>query len=500
MKKTLLLVFIHGFKSLSWQLYSFPSIPSPNVSSFMRCAIHANHDLVINWLTRSARRLYQGGEETFGHKYAFTQHLRDLVSDLLPNLDVRVLVYPKYETRGDLADCVSRFRDWLQEKVIDIEVGKGTPSPTVEPSVRAVLCGHSMGGIVAAEAVIALTSERVIPPSTASGGAGDGNHTAAPGEREDVTLNGLMFPYVQGVLSFDTPYLGISPGVVAHGAESHYGTASAALSQLSTLTSLWNSGKAATVAKEAGAAGPSETKPALAALPAPPPEGGISGSGVGNRPRARASSSAWGSWGRMAMYAGAGAALAGGAAAAYLKRDQLTEGWTWVSSHLEFVGCLARGEELRRRIAYMARVDEELGVGFGNLYTRLGRGAVAVQQQQQQGPGGGGGANLVGTVMGSQRTFCNLPSRRAGPNRSGVWEEATNEAAADETSAHMAMFEPAKNPGYEKLSSDAAELIAKWTRNDWYESSFDSFGAIEDTPADERYGRMEEDTKENASD
>ncbi|KAK7736274.1 hypothetical protein SLS53_007109 [Cytospora paraplurivora] len=442
MKKTLLLVFIHGFK---------------------------------------------GGEETFGHKYAFTQHLRDLVSDLLPNLDVRVLVYPKYETRGDLADCVSRFRDWLQEKVIDIEVGKGTASPTVEPSVRAVLCGHSMGGIVAAEAVIALTSERVIPPSTASGGTGDGNHTAAPGEKEDVTLNGLMFPYVQGVLSFDTPYLGISPGVVAHGAETHYGTASAALSQLSTLTSLWNSGRAATVAKEAGAAEPGGVKFTAAALPAPEPEGG---GGGGNRPRA---SSAWGSWGKMAMYAGAGAALAGGAAAAYLKRDQLTEGWTWVSSHLEFVGCLARGEELRRRIAYMARVNKELDVGFGNLYTRLGKGAIAVQQQAP------GGANLVGTVMGSQRTFCNLPSRRAGPNRSGVWEEAINEAATDETSAHMAMFEPTKNPGYEKLSNDAAELIAKWTRNEWYESSFDSAGAIEDTPADERYGRMEEDTKENGS-
>lgn len=415
MKKTLLLVFIHGFK---------------------------------------------GGEETFGYKYAFTQHLRGLVSALLPKLDVRVLVYPKYETRGDLADCVGRFRDWLQEKVIDIEVAKGTPSPTVDPSVRAVLCGHSMGGIVAAETVIALTSERVIPPSSASGGSGDGNHTAAPAERDECQLNSLMFPYVQAVLSFDTPYLGISPGVVAHGAESHYGTATAALTQLSTLTSLWNSGKAATAAKEAGAG-----RRPLAALPAPKAEGG------GDN-KADSSPSAWGSWGRMAMYAGAGAALAGGAAAAYLKRDQLTEGWTWVSSHLEFVGCLARGEELRRRIAFMDRVNRELGVGFGNLYTRLGKGAIAVQQKTA----GIGGTNVVGTVMGGQRTFCNLPSKRAGPNNSGAWEEAINEAATDETSAHMAMFEPKENPGYEKLGNDAAELIAGWMRSDWYESSTDTEG------------------------
>lgn len=33
------------------------------------------------------------------------------------------------------------------------------------------------------------------------------------------------------------------------------------------------------------------------------------------------------------------------------------------------------------------------------------------------------------------------------------------------------MFEPAQNPGYEKLTTDAAGLIASWTRNGWYESS-----------------------------
>lgn len=420
MKKTLLLCFIHGFK---------------------------------------------GGEETFGHKYAFTEDLRTRLSVLLPKLDVRVLVYPKYETRGDLADTVSRFRDWLQEKVIDIEVEKGTASPTVDPSVRVVLCGHSMGGIVAAETVIALTSDRVIPPSSAPGlngkGGNDGNHTAAPAEGDNVTLNNLMFPYVQAVLSFDTPYLGISPGVVAHGAETHYSTASAALTQLSGLASLWSPGSPNTnPSSNNGARSQNEKQPVGAA---PMAEAAKEASEGGKTTAA----SPWGSWGKMAMYAGAGAALAGGAAAAYLKRDQLTEGWTWVSSHLEFVGCLARGEELRRRMAYMVRVQRELGVGFGNLYTRLGAAATARQQQVA----GLGGTNMVGTVMGSKRTFCNLPSMRAGPDRSGVWEEAVNEKAGDETGAHMAMFEPKENPGYDKLTDGAAQLIAKWTTNDWYESS-----------------------------
>ncbi len=117
-------------------------------------------------------------------------------------------------------------------KVIDLEVANGTPSPTVDPSVRTILIGHSMGGIVAAETIIALTSEKPIHGST------DPSHEA-PADVDDPssiprppTPNALMFPYIQGVLAFDTPYLGIDPGVVAHGAEGHYAAASSAIAQL----------------------------------------------------------------------------------------------------------------------------------------------------------------------------------------------------------------------------------------------------------------------------
>lgn len=36
------------------------------------------------------------------------------------------------------------------------------------------------------------------------------------------------------------------------------------------------------------------------------------------------------------------------------------------------------------------------------------------------------------------------------------------------------MFERNENPAYEKLTNDAAQLIAKWATNDWYESSSDA--------------------------
>jgi hypothetical protein len=244
-----------------------------------------------------------------------------------------------------------------------------------------------MGGIVAADTVLALTSDRAIDVSASTS-----------------KLNSLMFPYIQGVLAFDTPYLGISPGVVAHGAEEHYNTATSAITQLGGLTgALWGGSQVANEeAKDA-----KERKP-VAALPAPP---------VADVPVP-----AWQKWGKIAMYAGAGAAVAAGGAAAYLKREQITEGWSWVGSHLEFVGCLMKGEELRKRVAGLAALDKELNVGFSNLYTRLGKKALSKND-----------GSMVGSVIGNTRTFCNLPKTES----KEFWHEAINDAAGDETRAHM---------------------------------------------------------------
>lgn len=312
----------------------------------------------------------------------------------------------------------------LQEKVIDIEIANHTPSPTVDPSVRTILIGHSMGGIVAADTILALTSDPAI-------GSSDDNSEAAEPE-----LNSFMFPYIQGVLAFDTPYLGISPGVVAHGAEEHYNTASSALTQLSGLTgALWG-GKVATE-EEA-----KDTKKPVAALPAPP--------------ASEIPVSTWQKWGKIALYAGAGAVVAAGGAAAYRNRDQITGGWTWVSSHLEFVGCLMKGEELKKRVSGMVTLNKELQVGFANLYTRLGKKALS----QKDG-------SMVGSVIGNQRTFCNLPKRESAP----LWHDAINDLAPDEVQAHMMMFYPKDNPGYHSMSEMARDLIVKWTTNDWYETA-----------------------------
>ncbi|KAK4236822.1 hypothetical protein C8A03DRAFT_35250 [Achaetomium macrosporum] len=394
MRKTLLLCFIHGFK---------------------------------------------GDESTFGKNYAFVEHLRKLVAGTLPKLDVQAVVYPKYETRGDLGECVTRFSDWLLNQVIDLEVAAGTPSPTIDPSVRVVLVGHSMGGIVAAETAIRISSEQPIHNSVDEDSPTKSSTAMPP------PPNALMFPYIQGVLAFDTPFLGISPGVVAHGAESHYAAASTVITQLSGLASLWGGAKTAKGTGNANVAG---------ALPPAVGESEEADKAKGKETTA-ASKSGWGKWGSIAMAAGAVGVVAAGGAAAYLNREQISQGLGWVTSHLSFVGCLARKEELRRRVAYMMRLNKELGIGFGNLYTRLGQAAGSKQ------------VSTVKTILGSERTFCVVPQR----DQAGDWRQAVNDKATDEIGAHVSMFEPSENPDYQKLANEARDMIASWLRNDWYESS-----------------------------
>jgi len=286
---------------------------------------------------------------------------------------------------------VELTRAWprLQEKVIDLEVENAAPSPTIDPSVRTLLIGHSMGGIVAADTALLITSDKMIESSESK-------------EDDHHPISTLMFPYIQGVLAFDTPYLGISPGVVAHGAEGHYNTASAALTQLSGLTTaIWGTKAATDASKEV-------QKEPVAALPAPPAK---------EQPV-----SAWAKWGKIAAAAGGVAAVAGAGTAAFVNRDKITEGWSWVGSHLEFVGCLMQGENLRKRVAGIVELHETLEVGWANLYTRLGKQALSKND-----------GSMVGSVIGNQRTFCNLPKTSV----KNFWQEAINDAAHDETGAHM---------------------------------------------------------------
>ncbi|EKG20650.1 PGAP1-like protein [Macrophomina phaseolina MS6] len=383
MKKTLLLCFIHGFK---------------------------------------------GDDDTFRK---FPQHLRAVLENALPKLNVLAVTYPKYETRGDLQACVARFKEWLQNKVIDLEVANGTPSPTVDPSVRVVLCGHSMGGIVAAETLLSISNEQPIQSDPS-------DSTSSP------TQSTLMFPYIQGILAFDTPYLGISPGVVAHGAEGHWNTATAAYNAYNNVASTF--GWAKKRAPDPDVLAASKMLPSASSSSA---DSNVDTAVV----------PAWQRFGKIAMFAGAAGALAAAGGAAYMNREQLSEGWQFVGSHLEFVGCLARQEDMKKRITSVLTVSESLGIGFTDIYTQLG---LAVQKQ------GTPATKWSSGILGEQRTFCIVPKTDVKKHFLPV----VNDKATAETWAHMTMFEPKNHPNYYSMAETAKELIVNWTSStSWYEEA-----------------------------
>ncbi|KAJ4343609.1 hypothetical protein N0V87_000376 [Didymella glomerata] len=347
----------------------------------------------------------------------------------MSGVTILTTTYPKYETRGDLQECVARFKEWLQNKVIDLEVANSTPSPTVDPSVRTILVGHSMGGIVAAETLLSIIAEQPVPSLQNSQTKDDGGQPA-PGEKST-----LMFPYIQGILAFDTPYLGIAPGVVAHGAEKHWNTASSAYAAYNNLAGAFGWGQ-----KDS----PAAVEPSRR-LPAPNSTGDA------------ASAPLWQRYGKVAMFAGAAGAIAAGGAAAYMKKDQITQGLSWATSHLEFVGSLARPEEMKKRLASVISLSHDHSIGFANIYTTLGHAVDSAQK----------GDSWTGKVAGRDRTFCNLPK---GSTRN-YFIPAGNDKLEMETLAHMGMFNARSNPGYYTLSETAKEQIIDWAENEWYEES-----------------------------
>ncbi|KAK7186092.1 hypothetical protein DPSP01_000693 [Paraphaeosphaeria sporulosa] len=398
MKKTLLLCFIHGFKGSDGTFRTFPS------------------------------------------------HLKALLQHALPKVTVLAITYPQYETRGDLRECVGRFKEWLQDKVIDLEVANGTPSPTVDPSVHTILIGHSMGGIVAAETLLSIIDEQPIPSHNSAS-------NSASSLRDSSTL---MFPYIQAILAFDTPYLGIAPGVVAHGAEKHWNTANSAYSAYSNVAGAFGWGKST----ETGAQTAMSSSRML--------EGAQrSAQAVSDTNADAASVPLWQKYGRVALFAGAAGAVAAGGAAAYMKREQISEGLGWATSHLEFVGSLARPEEMKKRLASITKLSQTHDLGFANIYTTLGH---AVDSQEK--------SSWTGKVMGRDRTFCNLPK---GDLRQ-YFIPAVNDKSTAETWAHMSMFDPKQNPGYYIMSEHAKEHIIDWATNEWYE---DSDGATEGVSIEE---------------
>lgn len=75
--------------------------------------------------------------------------------------------------------------------------------------------------------------------------------------------------------------------------------------------------------------------------------------------------SAWSKWAGPAAYAVGGAFLAGAAAGgAYYKKDDLTQGLTWATDHMKYVGNLWDEAALDQRVEALIDIERDHGVIF----------------------------------------------------------------------------------------------------------------------------------------
>ena len=386
---------------------------------------------------------FKGSDDTFGD---FPKHLQDTVTSNLPDDKVESVVYPRYETKGELAQSSAAFLEWLKEQVMALRKQHlASPWPPNDRSVGVVLVAHSMGGFVASDALFQLLDERH-------------RHGSSPSATTTTTTADVapLFPLIQGILAFDTPYNSLTRTMFVYGAFSNYQKVSSVFNVMTALSAAAPATLSRLATKRAAGSA------ARAAAPR------------------RGASPAWKAWQLLAVRTGTVGAIAAGGVAAYMHRRQILEGvrsvrnlkredvvtgyqqsvdalgqglayvnrgnvgasFAWLSDHVTFVGALLRQNELSRRLE---RLGALRGVGVCDFYASLGENGY-----------------WSGGYFVPERTFCAVPGKEQEAAR--IFKRHVVSAAEDEIVAHVGLFKKKKETGeeYEGMVSDASKLVVQW--------------------------------------
>lgn len=255
---------------------------------------------------------FKGTDETFG---AFPQRLQHILTETIAQVSVDCIVFPAYETKGDLGEAVVRFADWLTTLTVEREVASGGGAG----KAKIILCGHSMGGLLIADTLLQFINTR-------------------PDKRCP------LWPKIIACIAFDTPYLGLHPYVFKN-----------------TVTN------AVTTAQTVG----STILGAFAGLSAKKATTSMSSAQQITSDNSSAAAG-WKTWTTPAAYAVGSAVLAGAAVGgAYYKRDDINVGLAWATDHMKYVGNLWDEEALKRRVDALMDAEEQEGVYFRTFYTYL---------------------------------------------------------------------------------------------------------------------------------
>jgi hypothetical protein len=266
-----------------------------------------------------------------------------------------------------------------------------------------------------------------------------------------------IFPLIQGILTFDTPYNGLARSMFVYGAFSNYSKVNGVFNAMTAL-----SAAAPATLSRLGA------RNAATSVPAP------SGSGSSRNP------AAWAGWQLAAVRTGTVGAIAAGGVAAYVHRESIMKGvqslrnmnresiaqgynqsmntlgqglayinrgnvgqsFAWLSDHFTFVGALMKQAELKRRLDRLAAIK---GVGVHDFYCSLGENGY-----------------WSGGYFVPERTFCAVPTAEDNEKAHALFERCVMREAEDEIKAHLQLFKPEKHKGYEEMTEKSADLVKKW--------------------------------------
>lgn len=381
----------------------------------------------------------KGNDDSFGY---FPEELKRTVSSQLPDNNVESVVYPQYATKGELTQASVNFLDWLKERVMEIRKAKlEKPWPPNDRQVGVILVAHSMGGFVASEALFHILDER------------------ATADDPDAPI----FPLIQGILAFDTPYNGLARPMFVYGAFSNYQKVS---SVFNVMTALSAAPASLSMALKRGAS----------SLPGP-----ASSTGKGAS-KAVAGPAAWKTWQLVAVRTGTVGAIAAGGVAAYVHRQQILQGvqnvrnlkkqdivegynqsvdrlgqglayinrgnvgqsFAWLSDHFTFVGVLMKQQELNKRLERLTKLG---GIGIHDMYASMGENGY-----------------WSGGYFVPERTFCAVPAEEEPANL--LFSRHVVKNADDEIQAHMSLFNKDKNEEYRLMMDKASKLVVTWFQDD----------------------------------
>ncbi|KAF7554125.1 hypothetical protein G7Z17_g3133 [Cylindrodendrum hubeiense] len=388
---------------------------------------------------------FKGTDDTF---HDFPSDLQKAVAQQLPSDRVESVVYPKYETKGELSEASEAFLEWLKKRVLDIRKEHSeNPWPPNDRDVGVVLVAHSMGGFVASDSLFLALNNRV----------------------ENADNDSPVFPPIQGILTFDTPYNGLARSMFVYGAFSNY----------SKVNSVFNVMTALSAAAPASLARLSARSTATTAA-------------------TTAGSPQWKVWQLVAVRTGTVGAIAAGGVAAYKHREAIMNGmksvksinkesvvegyrqsvdalgqglayinrgnvgksFAWLSDHFTYVGALLKQKELSRRIERMGALK---GIGIHDFYCSLGENGY-----------------WSGGYFVPERTFCAIPEESHPAH--GLFSRRVLPKIDDEIQAHLSMFRPEKHAGYKHMTEESAVLVKSWFLSE--EPVFDD-PKFQETPGDE---------------